>query len=183
VTDLGHVVNREARMDIADRILWRRSRLIDAAEDECGGFLDLAAFAEEGLDPDDRERVAEWLQNHPDAAADIAAARALASGAAYRPMSEASVARACAIVGGAGPGRRGSVVAFRGRTGRKFALGAAAQWGGLAAALVVTGWLGFTLGMDTSGMFARNGAEPDDAIAQELFGSSPGFFRDLTGGA
>jgi hypothetical protein len=58
-----------------------------------------------------------------------------------------------------------------------------AQWGGLAAALVVAGWLGFTLGMDTSGMIARNGAEPNDGIAQELFGLSPGFFRDLTGGA
>jgi hypothetical protein len=47
----------------------------------------------------------------------------------------------------------------------------------------VAGWLGFTLGMDASGFIARNGPDPDDGIAQELFGSSPGFFRDLTGGA
>jgi anti-sigma factor RsiW len=178
----SHIVGREARMDNADRVLWQRGQITDAVEDECARYLDMAAFAEDRLDPDERERVAEWLRSHPDAAGDIAVARALASGAPYAALPETVVARACAIVGDAGPSRRGSVVAFRPRADRRPVL-AIAQWSGLAAALVVAGWLGFTLGMDTSGMIARTGAEPDDGIAQELFGSSPAFFRDLTGGA
>jgi anti-sigma factor RsiW len=169
-------------MNIADRMLWQRSRMTDAAEDECARFLDMAALAEGRLDPDERERVAEWLQSRPDAAGDIAAARALASGAPYETLSEKAVARARAIMDGTGPSRRSSVVAFRPRVDRRPVL-AVAQWGSLAAALVVAGWLGFTLGMDTTGLMTRNGAGPDDGIAQELFGSSPGFFRDLTGGA
>ena len=176
-------MGREARIDIADRILWQRSQKIDAPEDECARFLDIAAFAEGRLDPDERERVAEWLQNHPDVAGDIAAARVLASGAASYAPSETIVTRACAIVGGAGPSRRGSVVAFRAKASKRSVLTTVAQWGGLAAALVVAGWLGFTLGMDASGRLVRNGPEADDGVAQELFGSSPGFFRDLTGGA
>jgi anti-sigma factor RsiW len=176
-------VGREARISNADRVLWRRSRMIEAAEDENARYLDMAAFAEGRLDPDERERVAEWLQSRPDAAGDIAAARALASGAPYESLPETAVARACAIAGGTGPSRPSSVVAFRPRADRRPVLGAVAQWGSLAAALVVAGWLGFTLGMDTSGMMTRNGAGPDDGIAQELFGSSPGLFRDLTGGA
>jgi anti-sigma factor RsiW len=179
----GHVVGREARIVIADQILWQRSRMIDAAEDDGARYLDMAAFAEGRLDPDERERVAEWLQSHPDEAGDIEAARALASGDPTQALPETSVARACAIIGGAGPGRRGSVVAFRAREGRRPVLAAVAQWGSLAAALVVAGWLGFTLGMDASGMLARKVPGADDGAAQELFGSSSGFFRDLTGGA
>ncbi len=170
-------------MDIADRILWQRSRVTDAVEDECDRFLDMAAFADGRLDPDERERIAEWLQSHPEAAGDIAAARALASGAAYETLSRTGLARASALVGDSGPSRRGTVVAFPARHGKRPGLAAIAQWGGLAAAMVVAGWLGFTLGMDASGMLARNGPGSDDGVAQELFGSSPAFFRDLTGGA
>jgi anti-sigma factor RsiW len=180
-------VGREARMNIADRVLWQRSRMIDAAEDEGARYLDMAAFAEGRLDPDERERVAEWLQSHKEAADDIVTAQALASAAVLEALPETSVARACAIVGGAGPTRRGIVVPFRAREGKRPVLGtiarSGAQWGGLAAALVVAGWLGFTLGMDTSGWIATNRSGPDDGIAQDLFGSSPGFFRDVTGGA
>jgi len=180
-------VGREARIEIADRVLWQRSRMVDVAEDECARFLDLAAFAEGRLDPDERERIAEWLRSHKEAADDIAAARALASAAASEALPETSVARACAIVGGAGPSRRGIVVPFPSREGKRPLLGTVArlgaQWGGLAAALVVAGWLGFTLGVDTSGWIAMNRSGPDDGIAQDLFGSSPGFFRDVTGGA
>jgi anti-sigma factor RsiW len=176
------VVGRRARIKIADRVLWQRSQITDAAEDECARYLDMAGFAEGRLDPDERERVAEWLRSRPDAAGDIAAARTLASAAPHAGLSETAVARACAIIGGAGASRRSPVVPFRAGTERRPVLGTMAQWGGLAAALVVAGWLGFTLGMDTSGMIARNGAEPDDGIAQELFGSPPGFFG-LNGGA
>ena len=71
-----------------------------AVADERARYLDMSAFAENRLDPDERERVAEWLQKHPDALGDIAAARALASGVPYAPLPETSLARARAIVGG-----------------------------------------------------------------------------------
>ena len=171
-------------MDGADPLLWRRSCMVEAVEDECARFLDLAAFSEGRLDPDERERVAEWLQRHPGATDDIEAARALTNVDRREVLSESSMARACALVGTATPSLLGAVVAFRARAGRRPVLGPIAQWGSLAAALVVAGWLGFTLGMDTSGMLARNGGPgADDGVAQDLFGLSPAFFRDLTGGA
>ena len=91
-------------------------------------------------------------RSRPDAAGDIAAARALASGAAPGYLSETAVARACALVGGGAASRPGSVIAFRARAGRRPVLASITQWGSLAAAMVVAGWLGFTLGMDASGM-------------------------------
>ena len=163
--------------------------MVEVVEDERARLLDLAAFAEGRLDPEERERIAEWLRSHPDSAPDIDAARVLASAARQETISETAVARACALVGAAMPSRQGaprrlgSVVAFRAREGRGPVLATIAQWGSLAAALVVAGWLGFTLGMDTSGMLARGGGPgSDDGVAQDLFGSSPAFFRDLTGG-
>jgi anti-sigma factor RsiW len=170
-------------MHIADRNLWQLSRVTDAVEDESDRLLDLAAFADGRLDPDEQERIAEWLRVRPKFAGDIAAARALASGRAYEVLSETGVARATALVDGSGPSRRGTVIAFPARLGKRPGLAALAHWSGLAAALVVAGWLGFTLGMDTSGMLAPNSPRFDDGVAQELFGSSPAFFRDLTGGA
>ncbi|MGE0257317.1 MAG: anti-sigma factor [Alphaproteobacteria bacterium] len=170
-------------MDIADRNLWQLSRATDAVEDECERFLDMAAFADGRLDPDDRERVAEWLRSHPDAASDVAAARMPASAGACEFLPEPAVARASALVGGGGPSRRGTVVAFPVRAGKRPGFATMAQWGGLAAAMIVAGWLGFTLGMDASVMLGRSGPGFDDGVAQELLGSSPAFFRDLTGGA
>ncbi len=169
-------------MDIADRNLWQRSRVTDAVEDECDRFLDMAAFADGRLDSDERERIAEWLRSHPEAAGDIAAARALASGSTYQTFSKTGLARATALVGDSGQSRRGAVLPFQARRGERPGVAAIAQWGGLAAAMVVAGWLGFTLGMDTSGMLGRSGPGFDDGVAQDLFGSSPAFFRDLTGG-
>jgi anti-sigma factor RsiW len=173
-------------MDIADRILWQRSRGIDAPENEAERYLDLAAFAEGRLDADERERIEEWLQRHPDAAADIAAARALAA-MRQAAAPETIVARACALLDGSAASRPGTVIPFRPRfhTGAAMppVLARVAQWGSLVAALVVAGWLGFTLGMDASGMLARSGPGIEDGIAQDLLGSSPAFFRDLTGGA
>lgn len=176
-------MRREARTDIADRILWQRSQSIYAVEDEGARYLDLAAFAEGRLDPDEGERVAEWLRSRPDAAGDIAAARALASVAAPGYLSETAVARACALVGGGAASRPGSVIAFPARAGRRPVLASITQWGSLAAAMVVAGWLGFTLGMDASDTIASGRPGSDDGVTQDLFGSSPAFFRDLTGGA
>ena len=141
--------------------------MIETVEDECALFLDLAAFSEGRLDPDERERVAERLQRRPDAAGDIDAARALASAAPQQALSDTAVARACALVGTAcrpagraGPAWFGHPLPSASRPCEPAwgpVLGTIAQWGSLAAALVVAGWLGFTLGMDTSGMLAPMG--------------------------
>ena len=45
----------------SDRDLWRRSCLTDAPEDEAARLLDLAAFADGLLEPDERDRVAALL--------------------------------------------------------------------------------------------------------------------------
>ena len=55
----------------SDRLLWQRSRMIDAPEDEAAQLFDLAAFADGLLDPEERDRVAAWLADDPDAAADV----------------------------------------------------------------------------------------------------------------
>src|SRR5262249_47527746 len=63
---------------VSGRGLWQRSRQAEAPADESLRFLDLAAFAEGGLDPDEHDRIAAFLVADPDAAADVAAARVLA---------------------------------------------------------------------------------------------------------
>src|ERR1700692_3933253 len=66
----------EPRAGSPDRALWRRSVAIDVAEDEAEHFLDLAGYAEDRLDPDERDRIAERLAKDPMAAADVAGGRA-----------------------------------------------------------------------------------------------------------
>jgi len=156
--------------------------MIDATDDEGVRYLDLAAFADGSLDPDEHERVAEWLARHPDMAEDVAAARAFASTGPLAAPPKAIVARACAIleVTQTDPG---PVVRLRPKPRTSPVFHDLAQWGGLAAALVIAGWLGFTLGMDASGRFAQNGRAADDGLLQELLGPPPGSIRDLTGGA
>src|SRR5438067_9672806 len=102
-----------------DRRLWQRCRTIDADEDEAARFLDLAAYADGLLDIEEEERVAALLAADPEAAADVAAARALASA---EPMSAGLgriIARASAIPNDAEP-QSARVVPFarwRGRRG------------------------------------------------------------------
>src|SRR5579863_1354052 len=124
--------------------LWRASCTTDIAADEAERFLDLAGYADGWLDPDDRERVEEWLAADPVAADDIAAARRLAaSPAGLEPMPEPALARATALVddGGARPG---VVVPFAPRDRSRPTLHRMAGWGSLVAAMAVASWLGFT---------------------------------------
>src|SRR5471030_2924566 len=104
----GDDTRREPAADLPDRALWQRSRVTDASEDDSERALDLAGFTDGYLDPDDQERVAEWLAGDPLAAGDVAAARALA--ARVEPLAAAPdpvIARACVLVGGGAP-RRGT---------------------------------------------------------------------------
>ena len=173
----GEDIGRDPAADRSDRTLWRRARATDTPEDAAERFLDLAGFADGLLDPDEAERVAEVLAGDPGLAEDIAAARA---GVAAVGLPEDVAARACALVGG--DRSPGNVVPFpAGRS--RWVLREAAGWASLAAAMVVAGWLGFTLGMDTSLFLANSGQAGEDGLLQQMLDPSPGFMRDASEGA
>jgi len=156
--------------------------MIDAAEDDAERYLDLAGYVGGRLDPDDRERVAEWLAGDPVAADDVAAARALtAVGERPEAAPEPVIARACALVDGSAE-QGDTVIPFPlGRRDRP-RLRNMASWGSLVAAMAVASWLGFTLGMDTSLSLAPFGQAGEDGFLHELLDPSTGFLRDLTEG-
>jgi anti-sigma factor RsiW len=175
----GDDTRREPAADLPDRALWQRSRMTDAPEDESERALDLAGFTDDFLDPDDRERVAEWLADDPLAAGDVAAARTLATRIEQLEAAPGAViARACALVGGGAP-RRGMVVAFPIGQRNRSRLRDMAGWGSLVAATAVASWLGFTLGMDTSLWFGPAG---EDGFLSEMLDPGAGFMRELTEG-
>jgi hypothetical protein len=132
--------------DGLDRALWLRCRQTEAPEDEAARLLDLAAFADGTLDTDEAERVAALLADDPDAAADVAAARALTATATPAAFDRI-VGRAAALAPPAA-GRR--VVPFALGRRRRPLLPQAAQWASLAAAVVLASWLGFAMGNDFS---------------------------------
>ena len=171
---------RQPPAPLSDGALWRRSRAADTAENEAERYLDLAAFADGRLDPDDRERIAEWLARDPAAAGDVAAARSLAG----EPMTvpESVVVRASSLVG-RGAARRGAVILFAPRQHDRPRLQRMASWASLTAAMAVASWLGFTLGVDTSLSFSPLGQSGDDGFLHELLVPSAGFLRDPSGGA
>jgi anti-sigma factor RsiW len=178
----GDGPRREPPMELSDQEVWRRSRIVDATNDDAERFLDLAGFADELLDPDDRERVAAQLADDPDAAADIAAARALtAAPQRHAAPSEAVIAAAQALVG-CSEQQFGKVIAFAPRRRAIPGPYALAQWGSLAAAVVVAGWLGFTLGMDTEGMFMQSGRNGEESVLDDLLDPTTVIMRDLTEG-
>jgi hypothetical protein len=156
---------------ISDRELWRRARLADAPLDDRHRLLDLAAFAEGHLDPDEHERIAASLDADRDAAADVSAARTPLEFVEGSAAVERIIARASALQPAAADGL---VLRFA-RAGRAVRLQAVAQWGSLAAALALAAWLGFTMGSDAS--LALSPAKPggDAGIAFELFDPATGF--------
>jgi anti-sigma factor RsiW len=159
----------------SDRDLWRRSCLTDAAEDEVARFLDIAAFADGLLEPDDHDRIAWLLANDPAAMEDVAAARRLEDAAPPRSLDRI-VARACAILP-AEPQSR--VVAFAPPPGRRRILHSVTQWGSLAAAIALASWLGFAMGSDASRTLSGRVPSNDTGFLPELFEPGGGFLRDL----
>jgi anti-sigma factor RsiW len=160
----------------ADRRLWQRCRTIDADEDEAGWFLDLAAYADGLLDIEERERVAALLAADPQAAADVRAAQ-LADAERTSVGLERMIARASAI----SPDTEsvtGKVVPLAPRRGRRL-LQISAQWGSLAAAIALAGWLGFAMGSDTSLALSDHRQPSDTGVLPELFDPGTGLLRDL----
>ena len=169
---------REERRDAAaDRRLWQHCRATDAPEDEAARFLDLAAFADGQLDADDQDRVAAWLAEDQDAAADVSAARVLGNDYEYTAELERVIARACAISPEADPAR-GQVVVLAHWRRRRIAQGFA-QWGSIAAAIALAGWLGFSMGSDTSLALTAPRQQSETGFLPDLFDPAPAFLRDL----
>ena len=161
----------------SDRALWRRSCLTDATEDEVSRFLDLAAFADGLLEPDESDRMAALLAADPAARDDVAAARGGGAGPDVLPGTLGRiVARACAILPSEPSSR---VVAFSPRPRRRRILQGVAQWGSLAAAMVLASWLGFAMGTDTSRALTAPVPSNDASFLPELFDPGSGFVHDL----
>lgn len=154
---------------LPDRDIWLRSQEIEAPADEAERLLDLAAFADNRLDDDDAARIAALLAREPDADADVAAARTLASGTTAAATPDI-ISRAVALVGDEPSEAR--VIAFPARRTAPRPWFGAATWSGLAAALVLAGWLGFNLGSGLSSAPA-SGRLSDEAAANELIDPSP----------
>jgi anti-sigma factor RsiW len=150
---------------------------MDADEDEAARFLDLAAYADGLLDIEERERVAALLTADTEVAADVRAAQALAVAERASAGLERIIARASAISPEA-DSASGKIVPFAPRHGRR-ALQTFAQWGSLAAAVVLAGWLGFAMGSDTSLALSDHRQPNDTGLFPELFDPGTGLLRDL----
>ena len=161
----------------ADRRLWQRCRTMDADDDETARFLDLAAYADGLLDIEERERIAALLAADPQAAADMRAAHTLAVAEWTGVGLERIVARAIAILPDT-DAVSANVVPLAPRRGRRL-LQISAQWGSLAAAIALAGWLGFAMGSDTS-LALRDTRQPSAAgLLPELFDPGTVLLRDL----
>jgi hypothetical protein len=159
----------------SDRALWRRSCLTDATEDEVSRFLDLAAFADGLLEPDESDRIAAMLAADPVARDDVVAARAGGSDELPRALKRI-VARAGAILPSKPTSR---VVAFTPLRPRRGILHGFAQWGSLAAAMALVSWLGFAMGSGASRALSGPVPSNDASFLPELFDPGSGFLRDL----
>jgi hypothetical protein len=160
-----------------DRDVWRRSQEIEAPADEAERLLDFAAFADNRLDDDDNARVAALLASNADAADDVAAARLLAD-ATMEAAAPEIILRAASLVGEEPAEAR--VIAFPTRQAMARPWFSAARWSGLAAAVVLAGWLGFNLGSGLPGVVPA-GHTADEVSAGELFDPAPPLIlRDFT---
>jgi hypothetical protein len=169
--------SEQAPDPVADRRLWQRCRGMDAVEDEAARFLDLAAYADGLLDIEERERVATLLVADIETAADVRAAQGLAAAEPTSAGLERVIARASAISPNTDP-VGGTVVQFAPRHGGRL-LQSFAQWGSLAAAIALAGWLGFAMGSDTSLALSDHRQPSDTGLLPELFDPGTGFVRDL----
>jgi anti-sigma factor RsiW len=160
---------------LSDRDVWRRSCLTDAPEDEVARLLDLAAFADGLLEPDERDRVAALLAEDSAAADDVAAARALHAVSLSGGL-ERVIARACALAPDEIDSR---VVAFVPPPPRRRIFHGLAQWGSLAAAIVLASWLGFAMGSDVSRTLRGPLPSSEANFLPELFDPGSVFLRDL----
>lgn len=162
-------------MDSAEEAgLWRRwreaggGRLAAGAEPDA---LELAAYAENRLSPEETEAVEDWLSSNPQIIKDIFAAREIDE-SALPEAPEAVVARAAALVG-VGDGK---VLAFRRPTASRRRWRGAASWGAMAASLLVASLAGFAMGDDTYATLL-GGSPP--VLGQELLDPPSSLFNGI----
>jgi anti-sigma factor RsiW len=163
---------------MSDLTLWRRCQATDMPENIENELLDLAAFADGSLDPDEHDRVAASLAGDLAAAADVAAACVLAAGFdATSPAIERIIARASALRPTSNQGQ-GVAIPFPLRPRRPVFRGVA-QWGSLAAAIAMVAWLGFAVGSDTSLALSQPSRGGNNNAVAEWFDPAIGFLPDL----
>ncbi|HEX3881439.1 MAG TPA: hypothetical protein VHW66_02160 [Stellaceae bacterium] len=166
--------------DSSDEAFWQYCRVTDAEFDEAEQLLDLAGFADSRLDPDEHDRVAALLMTDIDTAGDVAAARSLAA-RSHPEADEAVIARASALL--AEPAQqRGRVIPFRRFVRPPPSVFAIAQWGGLAAAIVMASWIGFALGSDASVGLSQINQSGDESFIGDLVDPSGGVLRSISDG-
>ncbi|HML09721.1 MAG TPA: hypothetical protein VK432_02600 [Stellaceae bacterium] len=154
---------------LPDREIWRRSQEIEAPVDEAEQLLDLAAFADYRLDDDETARLAARIARDADADGDVAAARLMAS-ATMEAAAPDVIARATLLVGD--DPVEAQVIAFPARQPQGPSWFGAVRWSGLAAAMVLAGWLGFNLGSGLPGV-TPVGHTADEGAPNELFDPVP----------
>ncbi|MDE2229518.1 MAG: hypothetical protein KGL11_10825 [Alphaproteobacteria bacterium] len=152
--------------------LWRRFRAFDTgalpdwALDDERAALELAAYGEGRLDEAAAERIEAWLAVYPEALADLAAARAQRESS----VPQRVVDRAAALVPADPAGAR--VIPFR-RPAAPYVWRVHMARVAVAASLVLTGLIGFTLGSE---VYANLFGSTESASAGELFGQPIGVF-------
>jgi anti-sigma factor RsiW len=159
-----------------DRAIWRRSQETEAPIDDAEWLLDLAAFVDNRLEEDEAARIAALIARDAALADDIAAARLLANATAL-PADGAIVARATALVEENRPAAE--LIAFPANLPVVRPWYSAATWSGLAAAVVIAGWLGFDLGSGLSSV-SPFGLTSGETSASELLDPGPVLLRDFT---
>jgi anti-sigma factor RsiW len=164
------------------RSLWRRCQSVDVPMYEPARFLDLAAFAEGLLDEEEHDRVAADLAADPAATADVAAALAFSRGLAAPPAETGRIiARASALVSKS-PSEPAVVLPFHALPAHRHILQGLAQWGSLAAAIMVASWLGFAMGSGASLDLNQPRQQSQvgiDSVLPEVLDPATGFLRDL----
>lgn len=145
--------------------LWQRWRARSGAVARDGGedqALLLAAYVDGRLAAAKAEAVEEWLVEHREAQDDVIAARA-GLGASVPAVSAALIARAEALIAA----RDATVVPFAGPA-RRGGWRTAAAWSGLAASLMVTSLVGFSLGSSAYFDVMRQPLAPETTFHQLL---------------
>jgi hypothetical protein len=161
----------EFRDEAEERALWRRWRAEGFAPIAAPDALTLASYAEGRLEPGAEAAVEEWLAAHPEAIEDIRAARAAKSSEVPDSLLVQAIALAVAMEPGAA-----NVVRFP-RPAAAARWRAAIAWSGLAASIVATSLIGFSLGNDA--YLSLNATPAGDNTLQSLIDPPVGLFSGL----
>ncbi|HZB89809.1 MAG TPA: hypothetical protein VE397_00105 [Stellaceae bacterium] len=149
--------------------LWRRWReaAVSAGAEAEPDALTLAAYAEGRLAPQASDAVEDWLAFHPQAVADILAARQASDAAPAAPA--AVIARAMALCA-AGTAEIRSFPGPATRPGWRHAV----AWGAMAASILVASLVGFEMGNSTYATLTGGSAT---SLSQELLDPPTGLFN------